>query len=99
MKQNPAEVSRIVAQANQCQNEEWQWWTFTAESRKLVLCGYQAQFNVTGYLVFYNPRQICIPHYINNAVIGCGVGAVARRVTFSQENNTPSKLRPSHHSL
>lgn len=87
LKQSEQDARRAVEQANQCENETWQWWTFTAESGKLVLCGSQPVFQVKGYLVFYNPRHVCIPHYMDKALIGYDSSAAQHQAAWQEASN------------
>lgn len=92
LKQSEQDARKAVEQANQCENETWQWWTFTAASGKLVLCGYQPMFQVKGYLVFYNPRRICIPRYIDKAVVGYDSNAIGHQAALPEANNSDGLL-------
>jgi hypothetical protein len=54
--------------ANQLSNDYWQIWRYVAPSKKLVLCGYKNNFDVTAFLIFYETIAICLPRWIENAV-------------------------------
>lgn len=75
-------ITALLEEANACNYEIWQCWTYTYPSHKLVLCGHDLEMEVVDYLVFKGLRYLRIPLYLDRTSFRL---AEARGASFAHE--------------